>query len=208
MPEPDLPPLNLSEDFIKTEYEKCPLLPAAYRKKFSGVVPKETLEVLLDYPSLVSRLAEISEKSSSSSVVEFVANLFSSVLLAEENASLLNDYLPETTKLIELAEMKQKNELSSTSVKEVFLKLFEEKHLEKSARDLAKELNLLQENDSAALEKIVDAVLENPATKSAQEEFKAGKEKVLGFLVGQVMKESRGKANPSAVQEILRKKLA
>ena len=208
MPEPDLPPLNLSEDFIKTEYEKCPLLPAAYRKKFSGVVPKETLEVLLDYPSLVSRLAEISEKSSSSSVVEFVANLFSSVHLAEENASLLNDYLPETTKLIELAEMKQKNELSSTSVKEVFLKLFEEKHLEKSARDLAKELNLLQENDSAALEKIVDAVLENPATKSAQEEFKAGKEKVLGFLVGQVMKESRGKANPSAVQEILRKKLA
>ena len=207
MPEPDLPPLNLSKEFIKTEYEKCPALPADYRKKFSKIIPSDTLEVLLDYPELVRRLAEILENSKPE-IVEFVANLFSSVLLAEENSSLLNDRLPETAKLIELSEMKLKNELSSTSAKEVFLRLFEEKHLKKSARDLAKELNLIQENDSAALEKIVDAVLENPATKSAQEDFKAGKEKVLGFLVGQVMKESKGKANPASVQEILRKKLA
>ena len=72
---------------------------------------------------------------------------------------------------------------------------------------IAKELGLIQENDLGTLEKIVDAVLAKPETKQAQEDFKAGQEKVIGFLVGQVMKESHGKANPQAVQEILRRKL-
>ena len=207
MPEPDLAPLNLSEEFIKTEYEKCPELPEDYRKRFKNSVSSDTIEIILDYPELARRLAEVEEKKSNEDTVNYVANLFSSVLLAEENSSLLNDPLPDASKLSELAEMKAKNELSSTSAKEVFLKMFEEKHLGKSARVLAKELNLIQENDSSALEKIVETVLSNPSTKRAQEDYLSGQEKVLGFLVGQVMKESKGKANPSAVSEILKKKL-
>ena len=204
MPEPDLPPLNLAENFIETEYNKCPELPAGYRQKFAGIIPVDTLEVLLDYHELMLRLVEIHQANQP---VDYIANLFASVLLAEENQSLLNDKLPEAAQLTELAEMKAKKELSSTAAKEVFIKLFETKHSGKSPRDLAKELNLVQENDSAALEKIVDAVLANPATKKAQEDYKAGEVKVLGFLVGQVMKESHGKANPSAVSEILKNKL-
>ena len=204
MPEPDLPPLDLDEEFIKTEYEKCPELPADYRKTFAGIIPADTLEVLLDYPELVNRLSEIHHAAQP---VDYIANLFASVLLAEENQSLLNDKLPEANQLTELAEMKAKKELSSTAAKEVFIKLFEQKHSGKSPRDLAKELNLIQENDSAALEAIVDTVLANPATQKAQEDYRAGQEKVLGFLVGQVMKESHGKANPAAVSEILKNKL-
>ncbi len=204
MPEPDLPPLELDAEFIKTEYEKCPELPADYRKKFTGIIPADTLEILLDYPELVNRLSEIHRAKQP---VDYIANLFASVLLAEENQSLLNDKLPEANQLTELAEMKAKKELSSTAAKEVFVKLFEQKHSGKSPRDLAKELNLIQENDSAALEAIVDTVLAKPETKKAQEDYKAGQEKVLGFLVGQVMKESHGKANPAAVSEILKNKL-
>ncbi len=204
MPEPDLPPLNLAEDFVETEYKKCPKLPAGYRQEFDGIIPADTLEVLLDYPELVKRLAEI---HAANQPVDYVANLFASVLLAEENQSLLNDSLPTASQLTELAEMKAKKELSSTAAKEVFIKLFEQKHSGKSPRDLAKELNLIQENDTGALEAIVDAVLANPVTKKAQEDYKAGQEKVLGFLVGQVMKESKGKANPAAVSEILKNKL-
>ncbi|MBQ1528464.1 Asp-tRNA(Asn)/Glu-tRNA(Gln) amidotransferase subunit GatB [Candidatus Saccharibacteria bacterium] len=204
MPEPDLPPLNLAEDFIKTEYEKCPELPADYRRKFDGIIPADTLEVLLDYAELVNRLAEI---HAANQPIDYVANLFASVLLAEENQSLLNDPLPTASQLTELAEMKAKKELSSTAAKEVFIKLFEQKHSGKSPRDLAKELNLIQENDTGALEAIVDAVLAKPETQKAQEDYKAGQEKVLGFLVGQVMKESKGKANPAAVSEILKNKL-
>ncbi len=204
MPEPDLPPLNLSEDFIRTEYEKCPELPADYRRKFEKTIPADTLEVLLDYPELVVRLSEIFDTKKP---VDYIANLFASVLLAEENQSLLNDKLPEMNQLSELAEMKEKKELSSTAAKEVFIKLFETKHSGKSPRDLAKELNLIQENDSAALKAIVDAVLAKPETQKAQDDYKAGQTKVLGFLVGQVMKESHGKANPAAVSEILKDKL-
>ena len=205
MPEPDLPPLNLSEDFIQAEYSACPKLPQDYRRDFAKKLPTDTLEVLLDYPLLMSRLSELA--TDHAAALAYIANLFSSVLLAEENASLLNDKLPEAAKLAELADMKAQNELSSTSAKEIFLKLFEEKHYDKSPRALAKELNLIQENDSAALEALINEVLKDPSTKSAQEDFKNGKEKVLGFLVGSVMKASKGKANPAAVSKLLKNKL-
>ena len=78
----------------------------------------------------------------------------------------------------------------------------------KDTRVIAKELGVIQENDTDALTAIVDNVLADPATAKAQADYRAGQTKVLGFLVGQVMKASHGQANPAAVQEILRKKLA
>ena len=203
MPEPDLPPINLSAEFIKVESDKLPLMPSDYRVKFKDVIKAEILEILLDYPELVGKLNEIDNK-----YIKNIANLFTSVLLAEEkSAEYLND-LPSAKDLNELAEMNEKKELSSTATKEVFLKMFDPQMKGRGARQIAKELGVIQENDLGALEKIVDTVLAKPETLKAQEDFKAGSEKVMGFLVGQVMKESRGKANPSAVQEILRKKLS
>ena len=203
MPEPDLPPIHLSEEFIAEESAKLPLMPADYRAKFGGAVKEDILEVLLDYPELMGKLDEVKDKS-----VVLISNLFSSVLLAEEkSAEYLND-LPSASQLNELAEMNEKKELSSTATKEVFLKMFDPQMSKRDTRTIAKELGVIQENDLGALEAIVDTVLAKPEIQKAQEDFRAGSEKVLGFLVGQVMKESRGKANPSAVQEILRKKLA
>ena len=136
-----------------------------------------------------------------------MSNLFASVLLAEEkSAEYLND-LPTDKQLNDLAEMNTKKELSSTATKEVFLRLFDPQMRNKDTRSIAKELGVVQENDLGALEAIVDVVLAKPETAKAQADFKAGEEKVIGFLVGQVMKESHGKANPSAVQDILRAKL-
>ncbi len=238
MPEPDLPPISLSAEFIETESAKLPLMPTDYRKMFKGVIPNDTLEVLLDYPLLMEKLGQLEQSeihfSGRSGGYDrggegseprdvgreeprpreivfrllLIANLFTSVLLAEEkSAEYLND-LPSVADLKALAEMNEKKELSSTATKEVFLRLFDPQMKGRGAKNIAKELGLIQENDLGALEKIVDAVLAKPETAKAQADFKAGQEKVLGFLVGQVMKESHGKANPSAVQEILRKKLA
>ena len=202
MPEPDLPPIRLTDEFITEESAKLPLMPADYRAKFGEVIAGDTLEVLLDYPELMQKMDEIDKK-----YVKFMSNLFASVLLAEEkSAEYLND-LPQAKQLGDLAEMNEKKELSSTATKEVFLRLFDPGMRNKDTRSIAKELGLIQENDMGALEAIVDAVLAKPETKKAQDDFRAGEEKVIGFLVGQVMKESHGKANPSAVQEILRKKL-
>ncbi len=203
MPEPDLPPINLSTEFIAKESAKLPLMPANYREKFGGVIASDILEILLDYPSLMLKLKEIDTK-----YVKAVSNLFASVLLAEEkSAEYLND-LPSADDLNELAAMNENKELSSTATKEVFLRLFDPQMTGRGSKNIAKELGLIQENNLGALEKIVDTVLAKPETAKAQEDFKAGQEKVLGFLVGQVMKESHGKANPSAVQDILRKKLS
>ena len=203
MPEPDIPPIHLSDEFIAEESAKLPMMPADYRKKFGKLIADDVLEVLLDYPQLMKKLSEINENN-----VKNISNLFASVLLAEEkSAEYLND-LPSAKELDELSEMNAKKELSSTATKEVFLRLFDPQMKGRGAKQIAKELGLIQENDLGALEKIVDTVLAKPETQKAQADFKAGEEKVIGFLVGQVMKESKGKANPSAVQDILRKKLA
>ena len=202
MPEPDLPPINLSAEFIDEEAAKLPLMPTDYRKKFGGVISNDTLEILLDYPALMKKLDEVCSEH-----VKSMSNLFASVLLAEEkSAEYLND-LPSASDLNELCEMNEKKELSSTATKEVFLKLFDPQMKNRGAKTIAKELGLIQENDLGALEAIVDAVLAKPETKKAQDDYRNGEEKVIGFLVGQVMKESHGKANPSAVQDILRKKI-
>lgn len=275
MPEPDLPPLNLSADFIATESKKLPLMPADYRRLFSRIIPTDTLEILLDHPKLMRGLADLTAikttggaaggtpKASSSerlgetvatkpaeiinnvemaqttvsetvprnshedfvvseprdggrertwsqelsSSIMLIANLFTSVLLAEENTSLLNDELPSTKQLLDLTKMNFKKELSSTATKEVFLKFFDPKMHYKDTNTIAKELGLIQENDLGVLEQIVDKVLSKPETKKAQEDYKNGEEKVLGFLIGQIMKESKGKANPTIVQQILKTKL-
>ena len=239
MPEPDLPPLNLSAEFIAEQLENFPLMPSDYHEWFSGVIANDTLEILLDYPQLMEKLAEVATGSTNdfssrsgflpplgtrkaegltsdksrempgpvATSIKDISNLFGSVLLAEEkSAEYLND-LPTAKQLEDLAEMKASGELSSTAVKEVFLRLFDPQMKSKDAKTIAKELNVLQENDSGALEAIVDQVLQDPACTQAVADYKAGSEKVLGFLVGQVMKASKGKANPAAVQPILRNKL-
>lgn len=203
MPEPDLPPLNLSEEFVEEVSTKLPIMPKEYRTKFTGVVADDILELLLDYPQLMVKLNEIDQKH-----VKFMSNLFASVLLAEEkSAEYLND-LPATKQLDDLAEMNAAKELSSTATKEVFLRLFDPQMKNRETKTIAKELGLIQENDLGALEKIVEIVLTKPETQKAQADFLAGEEKAIGFLVGQVMKESKGKANPAVAQEILRKILA
>lgn len=226
MPDPDIPPIRLTERDIIEQKGKSGFSVFITRTFLREIVPEDIVEVLLDYPKLGWKLMSINsdyaeqyrdgdEKGPSReqipeiySKLKKIANWFSSVLLAEENASLLNDELPSSQQLIDLVEMTEKNELSSTAAKEVFLKFFDPEMHYKDTRTIAKELGVIQENDLSALEAIVDTVLAKPETTKAQADFKAGQEKVLGFLVGQVMKESRGKANPSSVQEILRKKLS
>ena len=226
MPEPDLPPLRLTDAFVAAQRENLPLLPQDYRQIFENIIPSDVLEILLDYQPLMSKLAELADSAlaaaghedlaraarsvpeGASRAVRLCANLFTSVLLAEEKSyEMLND-LPTAQQLSDLASMNANKELSSTGTKEVFLKFFDPQMANKSAETIAKELGVVQQNDTAALEKIVDEVLQDPATAKAQEDYKNGQDKALGFLVGQVMKASKGQANPSVASDILKNKLA
>lgn len=225
MPEPDIPPIRLTERDVVEQKALMGIPVGIYRAFLREFLAEDMVEILLDYKTLTEALFQLSghitklmginenvkptdaQAKQRANQLKKVANLFATVLLAEENASLLNDELPTKEQLTELVAMNDQNELSSTGMKEVFVKFFDPEMHYKDARTIAKELGVIQENDLGALEQIVDTVLAKPETKQAQEDFKAGQEKVIGFLVGQVMKESHGKANPSAVQDILRKKL-
>jgi len=205
MPEPDVPPIVLTEQFVAAIAEDMPLLPGDYRELF-GVLDLDGSEVsaILNYPLLAERLAGV--LAGGSELAVRVAHWFSGVLLAEENVG--KDFgLATVAELTELSGMVDGGELSSTAGKEVFLALYEQKNTEKTPLALAKEMNLLQENDEGALMKIVDEVLGSPECAKAMEDMRGGEMRVIGFLVGQVMKRSGGKANPGMVNQLIREKI-
>jgi aspartyl-tRNA(Asn)/glutamyl-tRNA(Gln) amidotransferase subunit B len=132
-----------------------------------------------------------------------VANWFSSSISTdEETAEIASNFAPEG--FIELADMVDKNELSSTAAKEVFNELLAS---DKTAHQIAEDNNLLQVSDEGAIAAIVDEVLADPANAKAIADIKEGNDKVIGFLVGQIMKKSQGKANPALAQKLIREKL-
>lgn len=206
MPEPDVPPIVLEQSYVDKVAAEMPLMPADYRGKFSVLnLDDSAVEAIINYPVLAKRLAEVCEKDVK--LAPRVANWFASVLLAEEN--LDKDFsLATGAELTELSEMVEKKELSSTAAKEVLLEMYDHKNTSKTPHQLAKEMNLLQENDTDALSAIIDEVLAMPECAKAAEDVKNGEMKAIGFLVGQVMKKSQGKANPASVNELIRSKLS
>ena len=93
--------------------------------------------------------------------------------------------------------------LSGKMAKEVFEEMFK---TGKKPKELVEEKGLVQISDTGELDGIVNSVIE--ANPSVVEDFKSGKEKAFGFLVGQVMKETKGRANPKIINELLRKALS
>ena len=206
MPEPDVPPIVLEQSYVDKIAANMPMMPDEYRSKF-GVLNLDASEqeAILNYPVLAQRLSEVCDKNVK--LAPRVAHWFSSILLAEEN--LDKDFaLATAPELVELSEMVEKKELSSTAGKEVFLEMYDKKNTSKTPHTLAKEMNLLQENDEGALEAIIDEVLTAPECAKAAEDVRNGEMKAIGFLVGQVMKKSKGKANPATVNELIKKKLS
>ena len=206
MPEPDIPPIVLTQEYVDQVKSEMAKMPDYYREKFEPLKLDESeREAILNYQLLAERLAEVCDKNIK--LAPRVAHWYSGVLLSEEN--LDKDFsLATANELTELSEMVEKNELSSTAGKEVFVGLYNKKNTSKSPHELAKEMNLLQENDEGALEQIIDEVLQAPECQKAAEDVRNGEMKAIGFLVGQVMKKSKGKANPGAVNKLIQKKLS
>ena len=206
MPEPDVPPVVLTQEFVDKIEHEMPMMPDEYRTRFDSLnLDVSEREAILNYPILAKRLTEVCEKNVA--LAPRVAHWFSGILMAEENVD--KDYgLATAAELLELSEMVEKKELSSTAGKEIFLEMYDRKNTSKTPRQLAKEMNLLQENDEEALGKIIDEVLAAPECSKAAEDVRNGEMKAIGFLVGQVMKKSKGKANPATVNELIKAKLS
>ncbi len=203
MPDPDIPPVVLTDDEIAALQAEVPELPPYYRGKWAQLgLDKSVIDSILARQSYAVLIAEIQD-SAGDDKAKRVAHWFASAVATDdETAEIASNFVPEG--FIELADMVDKNELSSTAAKEVFNELLVS---DKTPREIAEAKNLLQVSDEGAIAVIVDEVLADPASTKAVEDIKAGNDKAIGFLVGQIMKKSQGKANPALAQKLIRERL-
>ena len=212
-PDPDLPPVVLEENLIDTVKNEMPVLPAEWRQRLEslGLDNAQTdtlLEGELDngavsYLQLIE--AVLSEKAVAKAIANWMVNL--EIPLRRKDEALLGSLDNEQRLHLyrEAYALTSNGKLSSSNAKILLTKLLAQVSLPKDIAGYAKQHNLIQESDEGELEKIVAKVLaENP---KAAEDVKGGEMKAIGFLVGQVMKHSQGRANPGIAQQIIKKQL-
>ena len=203
-PEPDLVPLTISQHWLHTVRDQLPELPAERRNRFvADYGLREYDAQVLTLTREMSDYFEAAVKISHDG--RTTANWLTGDLLGLLKAANKNitESPVSAANLGELVALINQGQLSGKLAKEVLPKMFESG--ETAAAVIDRE-GLKQISDSGALEKIVDQVLS--ANPKQVEQYKSGKTAVAGFLVGQVMKASRGQANPAAVNDLLKQKLA
>ena len=200
MPDPDIPPIVLTDDDVARIQADMPELPAYYRTKWAGLgLDRSVVNALLDTQAYAQAVAGVQDAAGDTAATR-VAHWFASATVGDSQHSTV----PGVDDLATLANMAAKSEISSTSAKELFHELLAGAH---DPRTLAEQKNLLQVSDESAVTAVVDEVLADPASASSIADIVAGKEKAIGYLVGQVMKRSQGKANPAMAQKIIRQKI-
>ena len=209
-PDPDLLPLNIDEKWFTSVEQAMPELPLAKIERYV----KDLGLSAIDAQSMVaskgisdffeSAISQIPE-SETRKISKLVANWINGDLAAalnKEQVELVDS--PVTAKMIgDLAQRIADNTLSSKLAKQVFEGLWNGSG---SVDEMIEKEGLKQLSDSSELETFADQVI--AANPQQAEDFRGGKEKALNALVGQMMKLTKGKANPAQVNEILRKKLA
>ena len=204
MPDADIPPVVLTQADIARIQAEVPALPNTYRAAWASLgLDRSVVEALIATQSYAVLVSEI-QATNGDDAARRVAHWFASAVgtNSDEDAIIASNFSPEGYG--ELSVMVAKNELSSTAAKEVFQELLTS---EKTPRAIAEEKNLLQVSDESAIQAIVDEVLADPASEQSVADIKAGQEKAIGYLVGQIMKKSQGKANPALAQTLIRKAL-
>ena len=201
-PDPDLLPLELNDDFINEIKKEIPELPDEKKKRFIdkfNLSPYEANILVSDIET-----SKYFEDVSKNSDVKLATNWITGDLFALlNNKSIEITESPITSEnLAKLINLIKDGTISGKIAKTVFEIMADSG---KDPKKIVEEKGLKQQSDPKELEKIIDKVIsDNPKNVEA---YKSGKDKLFGFFVGQVMKQSNGKANPQLVNEILKKKL-
>lgn len=199
--EPDLPPLSFTSDRVEEIRKEVPELPLAKRKRLvsdyqindADAENLSTDQNLADYFEEVAKETDDAKKT-----ISFLLSVLLKYL--NDDHIKITDCPVSAKNLIELIKTVNDGTISGNSAKEVLPEMYK---TGKSAAEIIEKKGLKQISDTGELEKICQAVLdENP---KIVEDFKGGKDKAFGALVGQVMGRTKGQANPSVVNEILRK---
>jgi aspartyl-tRNA(Asn)/glutamyl-tRNA(Gln) amidotransferase subunit B len=200
-PEPDLPPLELEPAFVATQKSALPELPAAMRRRLVEELklPPAAALTLTGHPGYARFFAAACAGFGDPiKVANWVVN---EVLRGAKSHGLEATFSVTPTQVSELLTLVESGEISGKQAKEVYAAL--EGHADRSPRAVVDERGLRVVSDEGALQAICERVLAAHPEQLAS--IRAGKKGVLGFLVGQVMKESRGSANPKLVNALLEK---
>jgi aspartyl-tRNA(Asn)/glutamyl-tRNA(Gln) amidotransferase subunit B len=202
-PDPDLLPLEFSEEFVEEEKARLPELPDAKKARFMSDWGLSAYDAAILVEE--QETAAFYEKVAEGRDPKLAANWMITELFGNLNkAGLdLSESPVDEAKLGGLIDLIADNTISGRIAKDVFAEMFESG---KDAATIVEEKGLRQVTDTGAIEELIDSVMASQAEKVA--EYRSGKDKLFGFFVGQVMKQSQGKANPAMVNELLKKKLA
>ena len=212
-PDPDLPPVVLGDDRIETVRGEMSILPGEWRERLKGLgVAQATTDTLLiaevedeavQYLALVE--TAMAEAAFAKALTNWLINL-EIPLRREGSAVSALDQAGRLAMYRAVYALVTASKLSSSNAKLLITKILGSTEKIKDVEAYAAQHGLIQESDEGALEKVVEQVIaENP---KAAEDVKNGELKAIGFLVGQVMKHTQGRANPSLVQQLLKKKLS
>ena len=202
-PEPDLLPVILDEDFIKSVKDLMPELSEEKEKRFIREYKLSDYDanVLSVDPNLSNFFEELVVRSRNPKLSANWIMGELSAFLNKDNLSILETKV-DSINLGNLLSRIEDSTISGKIAKEVFEEMWNSK---KSPDEIIQEKGLKQVTDSSEIEQIINQVLEQNQTQL--EQYKSGKVKLFGFFVGQVMKASRGKANPEQVNKLLEERL-
>lgn len=203
-PEPDLPPMEIGQDFIEQLAKEVPELPSAKKERYIGEF--EMAEHDADLISSDAGLAGIFESVfESTGDLKKTVSFISTILIGhlKKNGLDLRDSKITAENLSTLIKLVNNGEISSSAARnEIFEEMF---NTGDNPDVIVDRLGLKQVSDSGELEAVCDEVISE--NEKSVVDFKNGKGQALGFLVGQVMKKSKGQANPQMVNQILNKKI-
>lgn len=202
-PDGDLPPVIIEPSRVDEVRRHMPLMPRAYREAWGSLNIDETvIAALLNSPNFRAPTVYRLQQEYGDAVARRVAHWFGSVIGDDESPISHEDVKLEY--LAELAEMAEKSEVKSSDARLLFAEMLV---TNRSPRELAGERSMLQSNDESEISRIVDEILADPSSEKVLSGIRSGNEKAIGYLVGQAMKKTQGKANPAMLQKILRSKL-
>ena len=202
-PEPDIMPIHIQAETVEEIRKTIPELPNEKFKRYMDEYGLSEYDAsLIAFHIYFAEFFEkcIQEGGNPKAISNWCLGDISKILKQKEQEADAIPFAPKA--LVELTKLVEADKISNTSAKKVLDRMFE---TDKSPEILVEELGLLQISDNSFLEGIVDEVMaENPDTPT---QYKNGKTNVLGFLVGQVMKKSKGKANPQMVNPMIKDRL-
>lgn len=202
-PEPDLGIIKISDEMIENIKKTLPEMPESRKERYikEFKLPEYDSNILTSSKYLSDLFEKATEKCHNPKAVSnWIMTDITRILNEKEQEP--NDIPFKAEDLGKLVELIDKGTISSKIAKQVLEEMFENP---KDPEDIIKEKGWIQISDEGAIKEVVTKILEaNPASIA---DFKAGKDRALGFLVGQAMKETRGKANPQMLNKMFLKEL-